>query len=62
MLSLQFQLGMLPNDLPENLRGGGPAAGSCVIVAYNQKLHDELIGLDGAEELPVPVAPVGKVV
>ncbi|NHI83295.1 MAG: SagB/ThcOx family dehydrogenase [Candidatus Thorarchaeota archaeon] len=36
-------------------------AGTCAIAAYNQKLMDELIGVDGEEEMTVYLAPVGKV-
>jgi SagB-type dehydrogenase family enzyme len=35
-------------------------AGTCAIAAYNQRLADELIGVDGEEELTVYLAPVGK--
>jgi len=36
-------------------------AGTCAIAAYNQKLCDELLGVDGEDELTVYLAPVGKV-
>lgn len=36
-------------------------AGTCAIAAYNQDLADELLGVDGSEELTVYIAPVGKV-
>jgi SagB-type dehydrogenase family enzyme len=36
-------------------------AGTCAIAAYDQKLVDELIGIDGKEEMTVYLAPVGKV-
>jgi SagB-type dehydrogenase family enzyme len=36
-------------------------AGTCAIAAYNQKLMDELIKVDGKEEFTVYLAPVGKV-
>jgi SagB-type dehydrogenase family enzyme len=36
-------------------------AGTCAIAAYNQKLMDELIRVDGREEFTVYLAPVGKV-
>ncbi len=37
-------------------------AGTCAIAAYNQKLADELIRVDGDEEMTVYMAPVGKVI
>lgn len=37
------------------------SAGTCAIAAYNQKLMDELIKVDGIEEFTVYLAPVGKV-
>jgi SagB-type dehydrogenase family enzyme len=37
-------------------------AGTCAIAAYSQELCDELIGVDGAEEFCVYLAPVGRVV
>ncbi len=36
-------------------------AGTCAIAAYRQDLMDELLGVDGDEELTVYLAPVGKV-
>jgi SagB-type dehydrogenase family enzyme len=36
-------------------------AGTCAIAAYNQDLTDDLLGVDGAEEFAVYLAPVGKV-
>jgi len=36
-------------------------AGTCAIAAYNQKLMDSLIGVDGKEEFTIYMAPVGKV-
>lgn len=36
-------------------------AGTCAIAAYSQDLADELLGVDGSEELTVYIAPVGKV-
>jgi len=36
-------------------------AGTCAIAAYNQRLADDLVGVDGNEELTVYIAPVGKV-
>jgi len=35
--------------------------GTCAIGAYDQKKMDELIGVDGYDELTVYVAPVGKI-
>jgi len=35
-------------------------AGTCAIAAYDQTLVDELLGVDGEEELSVYLAPVGK--
>lgn len=35
--------------------------GTCAIAAYNQELADELVAVDGNEELTVYIAPVGKV-
>lgn len=35
--------------------------GTCAIAAYNQSLADELVAVDGNEELTVYIAPVGKV-
>jgi SagB-type dehydrogenase family enzyme len=37
------------------------AAGSCAIAAYNQSLTDDLLGVDGAEEFSIYIAPVGKI-
>ena len=36
-------------------------AGTCAIAAYNQDLADELVAVDGNEELTVYIAPVGKI-
>jgi SagB-type dehydrogenase family enzyme len=36
-------------------------AGTCAIAAYNQTLVDELLGVDGDEELSIYMAPVGKI-
>jgi len=36
-------------------------AGTCAVAAYNQKLTDNLLGLDGKEEFTVYMAPVGKI-
>ncbi len=36
-------------------------AGTCAVGAYDQKLMDELTGVDGEDEFTVYVAPVGKV-
>lgn len=36
-------------------------AGTTAIVAYNQKLLDEIIGVDGNDEIALYLAPVGKV-
>lgn len=36
-------------------------AGTCAVGAYEQKLMDELVGVDGEEEFTIYVAPVGKV-
>jgi len=36
-------------------------AGSCAIAAYNQTLVDDLLGVDGYEELSIYMAPVGKI-
>jgi SagB-type dehydrogenase family enzyme len=36
-------------------------SGTCAIAAYNQKLMDELIKVDGTEEFTIYLAPVGKV-
>lgn len=36
-------------------------AGTCAILAYEQKAMDELIGVDGENEFTVYLAPVGKV-
>jgi len=37
------------------------SAGTCAIAAYNQKLMDELIGVDGEDEFTIYLSPVGKV-
>lgn len=34
--------------------------GTCAIAAYDQRLCDELVGVDGEDEFTVYVAPVGK--
>ncbi len=34
--------------------------GTCAIAAYNQKIADEIIGVDGDDEFTVYLAPVGK--
>jgi SagB-type dehydrogenase family enzyme len=36
-------------------------AGTCAIGAYNQKLMDELVKVEGTEEFTIYLAPVGKV-
>ena len=36
-------------------------SGTCAIAAYDQKLMDSLIGVDGTDEFTVYLAPVGKV-
>jgi len=36
-------------------------AGTCAVAAYNQELMDGLLGIDGAEEFTIYLAPVGKV-
>ena len=36
-------------------------AGTCAIAAYNQTLVDDLLGVDGDEELSIYMAPVGKI-
>ena len=36
-------------------------AGTCTVGAYNQTLMDELLGVDGDNELTLYLAPVGKV-
>jgi len=36
-------------------------AGTCAVAAYNQKLMDGLLGIDGSEEFTIYLAPVGKV-
>lgn len=36
------------------------ACGTCAIAAYDQKLTDELIGVDGEDEFSIYIAPVGK--
>ena len=37
------------------------SAGTCAIGAYNQKLMDELLGLDGINEFVIYLAPIGKI-
>jgi len=37
------------------------SAGTCAIAAYDQTLVDELVGVDGEEELSIYLAPVGKI-
>jgi len=37
----------------------GVGAGTCAIAAYNQKLTDELIGVDGIDEFSVYMSPAG---
>jgi SagB-type dehydrogenase family enzyme len=36
-------------------------AGTCAIVAYNQRLLDSLVGVDGEDEITLYLAPVGRV-
>jgi SagB-type dehydrogenase family enzyme len=36
-------------------------AGTCAIAAYEQKVLDELIQVDGENEMTVYISPVGKV-
>jgi SagB-type dehydrogenase family enzyme len=36
-------------------------AGTCAIVAYDQKLLDGLVGVDGEDEIALYLAPVGRV-
>ena len=36
-------------------------AGTCAIAAYDQEKMDALIGVDGAEEFVIYMAPVGKI-
>jgi nitroreductase len=36
-------------------------AGACAILAYEQKMMDALIGVDGKNEFTIYLAPVGKV-
>lgn len=36
-------------------------AGTCAVVAYQQKLLDDFIGVDGNDEIALYLAPVGKV-
>ena len=36
-------------------------AGNCAIAAYNQKMADKLLNVDGDEEFVIYMAPVGKV-
>jgi SagB-type dehydrogenase family enzyme len=35
--------------------------GTCAIAAYDQKLADELIKVDGEDEFSIYIAPVGKI-
>lgn len=37
------------------------SAGACAIAAYDQKLADRLVGVDGEEEFVLYMAAVGKV-
>jgi len=39
----------------------GIDAGTCAIAAYEQKVMDELIQVDGENELTIYIAPVGKI-
>lgn len=39
----------------------GIGAGTCAIAAYDQKVMDELIQVDGENEMTVYIAPVGKI-
>ncbi|MHB1417313.1 MAG: SagB/ThcOx family dehydrogenase [Chloroflexota bacterium] len=36
-------------------------AGTCAVAAYNQRLMDVLLGVDGEDEFTIYLAPVGKV-
>ena len=36
-------------------------AGTCAVAAYNQKLTDNLLRVDGEDEFAIYMAPVGKV-
>ncbi len=36
-------------------------AGTCAIAAYDQKTMDEIVGVDGKDEMTVYMSPVGKV-
>jgi SagB-type dehydrogenase family enzyme len=36
-------------------------AGTCAVGAYDQKMMDDLLGVDGEEEFTIYVAPVGKI-
>ncbi len=36
-------------------------AGTCAIAAYDQKIMDQLIGVDGVDEFTIYLSPVGKV-
>jgi len=36
-------------------------AGTCAIAAYEQKVLDELIQVDGENEMTVYISPVGKI-
>jgi SagB-type dehydrogenase family enzyme len=40
---------------------GAIGSGTCAIGAYNQKLMDELVKVEGTEEFTIYLAPVGKV-
>ncbi len=40
----------------------GLGLGTCATVAYQQTALDELLGVDGDDEIPLYVAPVGKIV
>ena len=37
------------------------SAGTCAVVAYNQKELDDFIGFDGEEEIALYMASVGKI-
>ncbi len=43
------------------LAAGAIGAGTCAIAAYDQKLSDALLDVDGKDEFVVYIAPVGKV-
>jgi len=36
-------------------------AGACAVAAYDQKMMDDLLGVDGSDEFTIYLAPVGKV-